>query len=90
MNTRKIIYEMCKRVFNSDFQQAIKEEYDSHIADASLKTLEADYSVAMSFLESNLSDDQRNKLFLIEDLFKANISYANEYSFYCGMGLVYP
>ena len=85
MNTRKIIYEMCKRVFNSDFQQAIKEEYDSHIADASLKTLEADYSVAMSFLESNLSDDQRNKLFLIEDLFKANISYANEYSFYCGM-----
>ena len=78
MNTRKIIYEMCKRVFNSDFQQAIKEEYDSHIADASLKTLESDYSVAMSFLESNLSDDQRNKLFLIEDLFKANISYTNE------------
>ena len=50
MNTRKIIDEMCKRIFNSDFQQAIKEEYESHIADASLKTLEADYSVAIPYL----------------------------------------
>lgn len=85
MNTRKIIDEMCKRIFNSDFQQAIKEEYESHIADASLKTLEADYSVAIPYLENNLTDGQRNKLLLIEDLFKANISYADEYSFYCGM-----
>ena len=85
MNTRKIIDEMCKRIFNSDFQQAIKEEYESHIADASLKTLEADYSVAIPYLENNLTDGQRNKLLLIEDLFKANISYADEYSFFCGM-----
>ena len=85
MNTRKIIDEMCKRIFNSDFQQAIKKEYESHIADASLKTLEADYSVAIPYLENNLTDGQRNKILLIGDLFKANISYADEYSFFCGM-----
>ena len=62
MNTRKIRDEMCKRIFNSDFQQAIKKEYESHIADASLKTLEADYSVAIPYLENNLTDGQRNKL----------------------------
>lgn len=85
MNTNRITKELFTRVFDQNYADAMKTAYDEAVAEGHFTEVEEDYSVAVTYLEEHLTNEQKELLQAIEQRYKNRWTYASQYPFVCGL-----